>query len=241
MADIPGLIENASEGAGLGVQFLKHLERTRLLVHLVDVSGMTGRDPLNDFEVINRELVAFSEDLAKLPQVIVLSRTDILPDREALEPFVRHFEGLGLKVFPVSSVTGENVEALVYHLWGLLEKMPPKEAASVDGPLRITLSSKRSGEDDPRRFTVERGGDGVLVVSGKGIERVVAMTDMENEVAVRRLQRQLERWGVFNKLKEFGAEEGDSVRIRDVEFDYLEDEDPERAATDEEEEADAAA
>jgi Obg family GTPase CgtA len=224
MADIPGLIENASEGAGLGIQFLKHLERTRLLVHLVDVSGMTGRDPLEDYRIINRELAAFSQDLAALPQVIALSRMDLVSDRSTLEPYVRFFEEQGLKVFPFSSVTGENVEALVLHLWGLLEKMPARGAAPADGPVVITAHSRRGGEEDPRKVTIERDESGVLVVAGKGIERVVAMTDMENEIAVRRFQRQLERWGIFNKLKAAGAVEGDTVRIRDIEFDYIDDE-----------------
>jgi GTP-binding protein len=224
MADIPGLIENASEGAGIGIQFLKHLERTRYLVHLIDVSGMTGRDPYEDFTIINRELAAFSEDLARLPQVIVLSRIDLIADREQLQPFIDHFANLGLKVYPISAVTGENIEPLVFHLWDELSKLPAKgmEPTASDEPVRITLRS-RDLEDDPKQFTVTREDDGVLVVAGKGIERMVAMTDMKNEDGVRRLQRRLERLGIFRKLAAAGAREGDTVRIRDVEFDYIDD------------------
>jgi GTP-binding protein len=136
-------------------------------------------------------------------------------------------------VFPISSVTGEGIEPLVYHLGDQLAQMPPKGEADTPGAagaglVRITLDHKHGGggDDDVRRYAVAREGDDVLVVSGKGIERMIAMTDMDNEDAVRRLQRRLERLGVFNKLKAAGAREGDTVRIRDVEFDYI-DEDAE--------------
>ncbi|MDX1935372.1 MAG: GTPase ObgE [Capsulimonadales bacterium] len=234
MADIPGLIENASEGAGLGIRFLKHLERTRLLIHLLDVSGMTGRDPLEDYAIINRELAAFSDELAKLPQVIALSRIDIIADRAELTPYVEHFERQGLKVFPISGVTREGLDALLFFVHQRLKEMPVKGTAEpeVTGPVRITAPNR--ADEDPRRFTLSRDENGVIVLSGKALERIVSMTDMGNEYAVRRLQRRLERYGVFNKLKRFGAEEGDSVRIRNIEFDYIEDEFAD--AADEEEE-----
>jgi GTP-binding protein len=222
MADIPGLIENAHQGAGLGIQFLKHLERTRLLVHLLDVSGVSGRDPLEDYAVINRELAEFSKELAALPQVIALSRVDVAPDRQEVETLKRHFEAQGFTVFLVSGVTGEGTEALVWHLFTRLQEL--QAAAPVllnDGPVRITLP-RGAGEDDPRRYTISRDeASGTFIVSGKGLERIVAMTDMDNYYAVRRLQRRMERMGVFAKLKAAGAQEGDTVRIRTVEFDYI--------------------
>ena len=221
MADIPGVIEGASEGAGLGIQFLKHLERTRLLVHLLDMSDLSGRDPEDDYGIINRELAKFSEDLAALPQVLALSRIDTLADRSAVEAIKSRFEAQGLTVFPISSVTGEGIEALKWHLHQRLLELPKIEARA-DGPIRITAGS-RQADEDPRHFTVRRDDEGTLIVSGKGLERAVAMTDMENEDGVRRLQRRLERWGVFKKLKEVGAEEGDTVRIQKVEFDYIDD------------------
>lgn len=233
MADIPGLIENAHQGAGLGIQFLKHLERTRLLVHLVDVSGMTGRDPLEDYAIINRELAQFSEDLAKLPQVIVLSRTDIIADREQLQPYIEYFEKEGQKVFAISSVTGENIEPLVYYLYDRLHEIPRQapSVAEVVGPVRIT---PKPSEENPKNFTITREEDDTLVVTGRGIERMVAMTDMNNEHSVSRLQRRMERLGLFRKLKAFGAEEGDTVRIRDVEFDYIDEDAPDEKEDDEE-------
>jgi GTP-binding protein len=225
MADIPGLIEKASEGAGLGIQFLKHLERTRLLVHFIDVSGLSGRDPYTDFDIINRELANFSDDLAKLPQIIALSRIDVVTNREELQPIIDFYEAKKLPVYPISAVTGDGIEPLVYYLHRTLQEMP-KEAAMLDGskgPIRITLNSRQSDED-PKRFTVLRNADGILVVTGKGIERMVAMTDLENEYGLRRLQRKFERVGLFQKLKEAGAVEGDTVQIKNMGFDYIEDE-----------------
>ena len=228
VADVPGLIENAHIGAGLGIQFLKHLERTRLLVHLVDVSGTTERDPIEDYHTINRELAAFSPELAALPQVIALSRIDVAPDRDALQPLIAFFEQeQNLRVFAVSSVTGEGVEPLVYHLAERLLEMP-KEAPASEASVRITLQTHGGGpngkdpDEDPRRFSIARdSADGTLVVTGKGLERIVAMTNMDNEDGVRRLQRRMERLGVFRKLALAGAKEGDTVRIRGVEFDYV--------------------
>ena len=241
VADIPGLIENAHQGAGLGIQFLKHLERTRLLVHLIDVSGATGRDPIEDYHVINRELAAFSAELARLPQTIALSRIDVVPDREPLAALTALFEGQGLPVFPISSVTGEGIEPLLYHLGERLRELP-REAAQQSagdgsgGPVRITLAA-RDAEEDPRNFRITREDDTTLVVAGKGLERLVAMTNMDSEEGVTRLQRRMERLGVFRKLKAAGAQQGDSVRIRNVEFDYIdEDAEDEVDGNDEEEE-----
>ena len=229
MADVPGLIEGASDGAGLGIRFLKHLERTRLLLHLVDVSGMSGRDPQQDYEIINRELAAFSPELASLPQRIVLSRCDLVADRAELQPIRAWFEAMGLPVHEVSAATGEGIQDLLWSVWKQLDELPRPEP-TVDQVVRISLTDQR---EDPRQFVVERGGDGVFVVRGTFLERTVAMTDLGNDYALRRLQRQLERWGVFRKLKAAGAAEGDTVRIRGLEFDYIDDdlpEDPEGAS-----------
>ena len=225
MADIPGLIENASEGAGLGIQFLKHLERTRLLVHLIDVSGLSGRDPYTDFDIINRELAAFSDDLARLPQIIALSRIDVVTDRDELKPIIAFYEAKDLPVFPISGVTGDGIEPLVYYLHQKLQEMPKPEAVAEmsSGPVRITLNAKQNDED-ARRFTITKNDKGIFVIAGKGLERTVAMTDLENEHALRRLQRRFEGIGLFRKLKEAGAVEGDTVQIRDMAFDYIEDE-----------------
>ena len=233
MADVPGLIEGASEGAGIGIRFLKHLERTRILIHLVDISGMTGREPLDDYRIINHELAEWSAELAALPQVIALSRTDIISEPGVVERYKAHFESLGFAVFPISSVTGENITPLVWHVHQMLEKIRAENPGMIEsgipsGVVYITPAAQPV-DDDPKHFKIVRDDAGVLVVSGKGLERIIAMTDMDNEMAVRRLQRRLERLGVFNKLKIAGAAEGDTVRIREVEFDYIDDEAPETA------------
>jgi GTP-binding protein len=192
---------------------------------LIDVSGQSGRDPYTDFDIINRELANFSDDLAKLPQIIALSRIDVVTNREELQPIIDFYEAKKLPVYPISAVTGDGIEPLVYYLHRTLQEMP-KEAAMLDGskgPIRITLNSRQSDED-PKRFTVLRNADGILVVTGKGIERMVAMTDLENEYGLRRLQRKFERVGLFQKLKEAGAVEGDTVQIKNMGFDYIEDE-----------------
>ncbi len=234
VADIPGVIEGASEGAGLGIRFLKHLERTRLLLHLLDVSGMSGRDPLEDHAKLLKELEAFSSDLASLPQRVVLSRADLLSDRGSITPIVRHFEARGIPVHVISAVTGEGIKDLLFAVWDQLRALP-RSLPERTGIVRIGLQDAR--EDDPRRFEIVRTDDGALEVRGTAVERTVAMTDLGNSHALRRLQRQLDRWGVFRRLKESGAAEGDTVRIRGFEFDYIPDDiapDPEERDSDSE-------
>jgi len=223
LADVPGLIEGASEGSGLGIQFLKHLERTRLLLHLLDVSGLSGRDPLEDYRIINQELRSFSPTLAELPQRVVLARADLVADRSLLSSIRSHFEHLRVPVHEISAVTGEGVQDLLWATWQQLSSLTRPEAVSTE-PVRITLSDQR---EDPKQFTIEEAEDGVFVVRGAYLERTVAMTDLANDYALRRLQRQLERWGVFRKLKALGAAEGNTVRIRGIEFDYIDDDAPE--------------
>jgi GTPase len=162
--------------------------------------------------------IKFSEELAGLKQIIALSRIDTLADRSIVDELKAHFEALGLVVFPISGVTREGLEPLIYHLHRELQAIP-KIVAPQTGVVHITVG--KAADEDPRRCQIERDPDGILVVTGKALERVIAMTDMGNEIAVRRLQRQLERWGIFRRLKTFGAVEGDTVRIRDVEFDYV--------------------
>jgi GTP-binding protein len=216
VADIPGLIAGASEGAGLGHRFLRHVERTRLLAHVLDVSDLTGREPLDDFAVVNRELQRYSERLAALPQVAVLNKCD-MPGAAELVPRVREaLEAAGMEVYPTSGLTGEGVRELLFGLWQRLEELPP------------ALPGASAGEPD-RRYTAPPADswevtreEGVFVVRGRGLERLVAMTQLEREPGVRRLQRILEKAGVVRRLRELGATDGDTVRIGDVEFDFLE-------------------
>jgi GTP-binding protein len=213
VADIPGLVEGAHEGAGLGHQFLRHIERTRLLVHLLDVSGLSGRDPAADFDIINRELSAYSERLASLPQWVALNKVD-MPGAASITPGLRaDLESRGYRVFSLSGLTGKGTSQLVYALAGALEAMP-REAAPAEEVVRFAAPVEEGWE-------IETPEDGVYRVRGRRVERMVAMTDMNNEAGVRRLQRQLDRLGVVAQLRDLGVQEGDTVQIGAEEFEFF--------------------
>jgi GTP-binding protein len=219
MADLPGLIEGAHEGVGLGHQFLRHVERTRILVHLLDVSGMSGRDPLEDYRVINRELALYSEEMANLPQLVALNKTDVATDPEMVDRVEQALRGEDREVFRISAATRHGVEPLVYRLWALLQELRQAEPKVDAGTVHITAEQ----EEDSRRWTVRQVSKHHWTVEGKGVERTTAMTDLDNEYGLRRLQRTLDRLGVFRKLKNMGAQEGDTVLIGKAEFEYQDD------------------
>jgi len=219
IADIPGLIEGASEGVGLGHQFLRHVERTRLLCHLIDISGTTGRDPLDDYAIINRELAAYDDKLAQLPQVVVLNKSDIADPEEA-ELLRAEFADEDKPVFVISAATRTGLEPLVYFLAERLSEMPLPPAFD-DEIVRITADTMKGRRTDRRWDAAYDTGTQTYVVSGKGIERLVAMTQLQNEDAVNRLQRTLEKTGIINKLRTLGAKQGDTVRIGKAVFDFF--------------------
>ncbi|HEX5323427.1 MAG TPA: GTPase ObgE [Capsulimonadaceae bacterium] len=221
MADIPGLIEGASEGVGLGHQFLRHIERTRLLVHVLDMSGTTGRDPLEDYATVNRELAAYSDYLASLPQIIALNKTEVA-EPGTIQELERHFQDESKPVFAISAATGQGLRPLLYFLADQLANMPrPAETIDDDKIVRITAGRGTLSQRARDRRWEARREDGIFVVSGPGIERYVAMTPLENEHALRRLQRTLEKSGIVNKLRALGAKEGDTVRIGKIEFNFV--------------------
>ena len=220
MADIPGLIEGAHAGAGLGDRFLRHIERTRLLVHIIDVSGFTERNPAEDFDAINRELKLYSPKLAELSQVAALNKVDVPGARETAEQLAPVFESRGFKTFIISAATGEGVQPLIYFLGDELEKLNKVVPAPLETQEIMHISPKNL---DLKQWEAKKVGDHEFVIEGKGLERAVAMTSMENEEAVRRLHKKLERLGVLKELKNLGAEDGDTVRIGTVEFDYADD------------------
>jgi len=215
MADIPGLVEGAHEGAGLGHRFLRHVERTRCLVHMLDVSGMTGRDPIHDYEVVNAELYAHSKHLSELPQVVALNKIDLPGAVQVADPVRRELENRGCTVFLISAVTGEGVQDLIYHTADLLDRIGPPPVAAAEAP--IVIKAQRE-----HWWDVARADDGVLVVRGPVVERMVAMTNLDSEDSVRWLHRRLERMGVLKALREAGAQHGDTVRIAETEFDFVE-------------------
>ncbi|MCE5313958.1 MAG: GTPase ObgE [Armatimonadota bacterium] len=214
VADMPGLIEGAHEGAGLGHQFLRHIERTRLLVHLIDVSGFSGRDPMHDFDAINDELRAHSEKLASLPQMVALNKIDT-PDAPAIIESLRpNLEGRGLEVFEISALTGQGIQPLLYRIADRLEELPKEEIEQVQEVMRFTVDRNVDS------WEVVKQSEKEYSVEGRSVEILVRRTDINNEYALRRMHRQLDKMGVISRLREMGAQHGDTVRISDLEFDF---------------------
>jgi len=222
MADIPGLVEGAHEGAGLGLQFLRHVERTRILVHILDVSGFTGRNLAEDFDVINRELRLYSAELADLPQVVALNKIDVPGAREAAQELAPVFEARGVKTFLISAATGEGTQPLMYFLADELEKLDKVVPAPAETLEIVRIAPEKA---DVHNWEAKKLGDHEFTVQGKGIERSVAMTNLDNEEAVKRLQRKLERLGINKALKGLGAEDADTVHIGAASFDYVSEDD----------------
>jgi len=211
LADIPGLIEGAHEGMGLGHEFLRHVERTRLLVHVLDLSGIE-RDPVEAFYAINEEMVKYSEKLLEKHQIVAANKMDLAEARENFNRVKERLEKEGYEVIPVSGSTGEGIKELIKRISELLSKIPKTETMEQVKQYKVV-------EEEP--FRIEKKGD-VFYISGKTVERLVAMTDLDNDSAVKRLQRTLKRMGVDDALKEHGVDPGDTVIIGDYEFYYEE-------------------
>lgn len=208
-ADIPGLIKGAHAGSGLGHDFLRHIARTSLLVHVLDTAGTEGRDPIEDFQVTNRELILYNTALADRPQVIAANKMDLPGARENLAR-IKDAYGSRYEIFPISAATGEGVDDLIYHVAGRLAELPEVSVVELKPVVH---------RPEPR-FAVSREGE-IYLVSGREIERRVAMTDLENEESVRRLQRIISRMGIEDALKEAGIKEGDTVKIGEFDFIYI--------------------
>ena len=212
-ADIPGLIEGAADGAGLGHDFLRHIDRCRLLVHMVDVSGFEGRAPTDDFDVINAELAGFSEELAKRPQIVVGNKCDIAGE-ENVQKLRDYVTGKGYEFYVISAAAYTGVDALVKHIWARLKELPP--------PVRYEPNYQPPAEKPaPRSFTAEKEADGVYRVDAQWLERILDASDMDDYESLQYFQRQLETGGVLDRLRELGVQENDTVKIGDYEFDYI--------------------
>ncbi len=211
LADIPGLIEGAAEGSGLGHDFLRHIERTRMLVHVLDIAGSEGRDPIDDYEKINLELEKFSEQLAQIPQIVAANKTD-LPDAEAhVERFRQRYPNVPL--FPVSAATVKGFEALLDRVVQVLDTLPPV--------LRYEEEALDIGASYEEGFHIERADDGAFVVSGGDIDRLLDTTDPNDEVSMRRFQQLLIKYGVISALREMDAKDGDTIRLNGWSFDFM--------------------
>ncbi|WP_300625409.1 GTPase ObgE [uncultured Megasphaera sp.] len=214
MADIPGLIEGASEGVGLGHDFLRHIERTKILVHVLDVSGMEGRDPIEDYEKINEELRKYSEKLSRKKQIIAANKIDMLGDSDNLERLKAYMDERGQEVYPICAMTGEGLEVLLERLWELLETY-------VEEPEEIAEEVVYKAQDKPD-FEVKRADDGAFVITGPRIENLVAMTNFDDDQSLRRFQRIWRYMELDKLLKEKGICDGNTVRICEMEFEYHE-------------------
>ena len=214
MADIPGLIEGASEGVGLGHDFLRHIERTKILVHVLDVSGMEGRDPIEDYEKINEELRKYSEKLSRKKQIIAANKIDMLGDSDNLERLKAYMDERGQEVYPICAMTGEGLEVLLERLWDLLETY-------VEEPEEIAEEVVYKAQDKPD-FEVKRADDGAFVITGPRIENLVAMTNFDDDQSLRRFQRIWRYMELDKLLKEKGIHDGNTVRICEMEFEYHE-------------------
>ena len=214
MADIPGLIEGAGDGVGLGHEFLSHTERTRLILHLVDVSGSEGRDPYEDFITINNELKKYSEDLYNREQIVVANKTDLVYDEEILKNFEKKINDLGYKVFFISGAIRKNVNALMKYTLERLKDIPPFQAVDVVEPDSIIRA-----ESD--KFTVKKLSEGVFEVEGDLPEKLINSTNFTDYESLQYLQRALIKSGIVDALREKGAQEGDTVIIDESQFDFV--------------------
>jgi len=211
IADIPGLIEGASDGAGLGHDFLRHVDRTRLLLHLVDASGMEGRDPVEDFDQINYELAHYS-DLADRPQILVCNKTDLPGSEENIQRLKEHVASMNIPVFAISAVTHSGLEPLMDCMADMLKELPPimhyEPETEIDQP---TV---------PDGFEITRDGD-VYVVSGGAVEHLIDSVNFDDDESVNWFHRSLRRMGIIDALRREGAGEGDTVEIMGLEFDFV--------------------
>ena len=216
IADIPGLIEGASEGVGLGHEFLRHIERTKVMVHIVDAAGTEGRDPIADIKAINKELEAYNPELLKKPQVIAANKMDAVygDENEIITKLKTEFEKDGIKVFPISAVSGQGLKALLYQIKELLSKCP-KEITVYEPEFDPAL---KFFKDEP--YTIERADDGAFVVEGPKIDKMLGYTNIDSEKGFLFFQKFMREQGILKELEKMGITDGDTVRMYGNEFDY---------------------
>lgn len=222
MADLPGLIEGASDGVGLGHQFLRHVERTKVIVHLIDMSGSEGRDPYNDYQIINKELVNYKQRLEDRPQIVVANKMDIPEAQDNLELFKEEIDDENVIIVPVSTITRDNIDQLLYKIADKLEEVKDIDFSveeDEEAGVNRVLYKHAPSQD---KFTISRDDDGAYVVSGNAIERMFKMTDFNSDPAVRRFARQMRSMGIDDALRARGCSNGDIVRILGGEFEFVE-------------------
>ena len=215
MADIPGLIEGAGEGVGLGHQFLRHVERCRLLVHIVDVAGSEGRDPKDDFEIINRELAKFNPELAERPMLVAGNKCDLATD-EQIEDFRQYVEGKGYSFFPIMAAIRYDVDPLLKKIQEMLQSLPPVRRFEAEPAPQVEVESMENTQVQITRH------DNVFMVEGKWLLQLINSVNFDDYESLQYFQRVLIQTGVIDALREAGCEEGDTVSMYDLEFDFVE-------------------
>ena len=213
IADIPGIIEGASEGVGLGIRFLRHVERTRLLLHFLDVSGQEGRNPAEDFYTINEELKKYSEKLSTRKQIIVANKIDIMQDDTNLKEIEKLAKKENLEIFKISNATKEGVQELIDNVAEVLKTLPKEELIETEDKVVYTLEEKQD------QWTIKEE-DGVFIVSGKAVERLMGRINIEDNESMYYLQKSLKNMGIEDKLKEMGVCQGDTVIIAGWELEW---------------------
>lgn len=214
IADIPGLIEGASEGVGLGHQFLRHIERCRMLIHIVDVSGSEGRNPIEDFKRINEELVKFNPELAQRPMIVAGNKTD-MAEPEQIEEFKAYVNSKGYDYYSICAPIYEGTKELMNVTWNMLKELPPiKEYETEEIPFEALI-------EDNNSFKITQVDDGYFLVEAKWFPKVLKGIDITDYEALQYMQRVLEKSGIFDALREKGIQEGDIVSLYDIEFEYI--------------------
>lgn len=215
IADIPGIIEGASEGVGLGIRFLRHVERTRLLLHFLDVSGQEGRNPVEDFYAINEELKKYSEKLSTRKQIIVANKIDVIQDEKLLEEVEKLAKKEGLELYKISGATKQGVQELIDHVSEVLKTLPKEDLIEIEDKIVYTL------EDEKQQWEIKKQ-DEVFIVTGKAVERLMGRINIEDNESMYYLQKSLRNMGIEEQLKEMGICEGDTVIIAGWEMEWYE-------------------
>mgnify|MGYP001146012997 FL=1 len=215
IADIPGIIEGASEGVGLGIQFLRHVERTRLLLHFLDVSGQEGRNPVEDFNTINEELKKYSEKLSKRKQIIVANKIDAMQDESLLKEVEELAKKENLKLFKISAATKQGIEELIDYVTEELKNLPKEDLIEIEDKVVYTLEDKKD------EWSIKEE-DGIFIVSGRAVQRLMGRVNIEDNESMYYLQKCLKNMGIDEKLKEMGVCEGDTVILDDWELEWYE-------------------
>ncbi len=217
LADIPGLIEGAHEGSGLGFEFLKHVERTKVLIHVVDISGIEGRDPIDDFDKINGELKMYNPELVKKMQVVAANKSDITGSEKNFIAFEKEMKTRGIKVFKVSAATNSNLKELMYYVSDMLDKIPEEKS-------NISLEQeyfKLDDEKDSKGYEIKIENN-KYVITGSYVDRLFKKFNINDSESLRYFEKAIQKKGIIDELKQMGAKEGDTIKMNDFEFDFVE-------------------